>query len=75
MKFFNRKSKDTPIVIKPAPTSRVEIEMHKGASEEAAKKADEVNEHVKELLLENGFTIKIAVVAGAQIRETRQEAT
>ena len=70
--LFNRnKTKETPVVITPPPTSRVEIELHKGASEEAAKKADAVNQHVKELLVENGFTLKIALAAGAQLKHSK----
>lgn len=62
--FWRNKRKIEPITIEPPVASRVEIELHKGASEEAAKKAKQVNEHVKELLVENGFTIKIAIAAG-----------
>lgn len=72
MSWFKRKPKVEPIMITPPATSRVEIELHKGASEEAAKKADAVNQHVKELLVENGFTLKIALAAGAQLRQTKQ---
>lgn len=67
MKWFNRPPKPGPIVIAPPPTSRVEVELHKGASIDAAKKADAVNQHMKELLVENGFTLKIALAAGAQL--------
>ena len=70
--LFNRKKNDTlPVVIAPPPASRVEVELHKGASEDAAKKADEVNQHMKELLVENGFTLKIALAAGAQIHSKK----
>lgn len=70
--LFKRKEKqDPPVVITPPPTSRVEIELHKGASEDAAKKADLVNQHVKELLVENGFTLKIALAAGAQLHSKK----
>lgn len=64
MGLFNRKPKQEPISVTPPPQSRVEIELHKGASEEAAKKAQEVNKHVQDLLEGNGFTIKIALAAG-----------
>ena len=64
MKWFNRKPKDEPIVVKPAVSSRVEIELHKTASEDAAKKANQTNEHLKDLLVENGFTLKIYLAAG-----------
>lgn len=69
MGLFNRKPKPEPIIISPPPTSRVEVELHKGASENAAKKADEVNQHMKELLVENGFTLKIALAAGARLTQ------
>lgn len=71
--IFNRKKKagELPVVIAPPPTSRVEVELHKGASEDAAKKANQVNEHMKELLVENGFTLKIALAAGAQIHSKK----
>ncbi len=64
MNWFKRNPKEPPIVVKPAATSRVEIELHKNASEEAAKKADRTNEHLKDLLVENGFTLKIYLAAG-----------
>lgn len=69
--FKRKKSEAPPVVITPPPTSRVEIELHKGASEDAAKKADMVNQHVKDLLVENGFTLKIALAAGAQIHSKK----
>lgn len=55
---------DEPIVVQPAPSSRVEIELHKGASEDAAAKATETNKHLTDLLVENGFTLKIYLAAG-----------
>ncbi len=64
MSWFNRKKEVPPMVIKPAATSRVEIELHKGASEDAAKKADDTNKHLTDLLVENGFTLKIYLAAG-----------
>lgn len=72
MGWFKRKKQEAPpVVITPPPTSRVEIELHKGASEDAAKKAEQVNQHVKDLLVENGFTLKIALAAGAQIHSKK----
>lgn len=64
MRWFNHKSKSEPIVLTPPATSRVEIELHKGASEEAAKKAKLTNQHLSELLLKNGFTLKLFLAAG-----------
>ena len=64
MSWFQRKKKDEPIVIPPAATSRVEVEVHKNASLEAAQKAKETNQHLNDLLVENGFTLKIYLAAG-----------
>lgn len=70
--IFSRNKKDKqPMVIAPPPTSRVEVELHKGASIDAAKKADAVNQHIKELLVDNGFTLKIAIAAGAQLKQSK----
>ena len=71
--WFNRKKEETPpLVVAPPPQSRVEVELHKNASEEAANKAKEVNAHIKDLLVENSITIKIALAAGAQLRHKKQ---
>lgn len=64
MRLFNRKPKPAPIVVTPPATSRVEVELHKSASEGAAKKAKETNKHLNDLLVENGFTLKIYLAAG-----------
>lgn len=72
MSWFHRKQHKSPIILTPPPTSRVEVELHKGASEDAAKKADAVNQHIKELLVNNGFTLKIALAAGAQLHQKKQ---
>lgn len=64
MRLFNRKPKHQPIVVTPPAASRVEVQLHKNASVDAAKKADNTNQHLKELLVENGFTLKIYLAAG-----------
>ncbi len=73
MILFNRKSKDIPIVVKPPAASRVEVELHKGASEDAAKKADQTNKHLTDLLVNNGFTLKIYMAAGHQYPPPKKE--
>ena len=72
MSWFKRKKDTSPIVVHPAPTSRVEIELHKGASEDAAKKADDTNKHLTDLLVENGFTLKIYMAAGGHQPKTKK---
>lgn len=69
MSWFNRKRKEPPIVVKPPATSRVEVELHKGASEQAAQKAQITNQHLTELLVENGFTLKIYLAAGGRLHK------
>ena len=64
MRLFNRKAKPAPMLVKPPATSRVEVELHKSASEGAAQKAKETNKHLNDLLVENGFTLKIYLAAG-----------
>lgn len=63
---FNRTPKQEPTVITPPATSRVEVELHKGASEDAAYKANQTNKHLNDLLVENGFTLKIYLAAGGK---------
>lgn len=72
MAWFNRKKKEQPIVIPPAATSRVEVEVHKNASVEAAQKAKETNQHLNDLLVENGFTLKIYLAAGGHQPKSKQ---
>lgn len=76
MRLFNRKPKpDTPpqhLVMQPPAQSRVEVEVHKNATEQAAQKAQETNRHLNELLVENGFTLKIYLAAGGQLHQKRR---
>lgn len=67
MNWFKKKPEVQPIVLQPPPTSRVEVELHKGATEEAAQKAQATNEHLNELLVHNGFTLKIYLAAGGKL--------
>ena len=63
MSLFKRKPKED-FNIQPPVTSRVEIEVAKDASREAADKAIQANNHLNELLVKNGFTLKIYLAAG-----------
>lgn len=71
MRLFTRKRKED-FLIQPPPQSRVLVELHKNATEEAANKAKQANEHLNELLVENGFTLKIYLAAGGQVRHKKQ---
>lgn len=66
MNWFKRNKQVPPINIQPPATSRVEVELHKNASEEAAQKAKDTNKHLNDLLVENGFTLKIYLAAGGK---------
>ncbi len=74
MKWFNRKPKQPPIVVTPPASSRVEVELHKNASEGAAEKAKQTNQHLNDLLVENGFTLKIYLAAGGQLHQKKKVA-
>lgn len=63
MRLFRKKHTED-IRLEPTSDSRVEIELHKNATQEAKQKADAVNAHVKDLLAANGFTVKIYLAAG-----------
>ena len=64
MNWFKRKASVTPMVVQPPAQSRIEVELHKSASQEAAEKAKETNRHLNDLLVANGFTLKIYIAAG-----------
>lgn len=73
---FLRKNKVQPDIQVPTPvTSRVEIELAKGANKEAAEKAKQVNTHVEELLVQNGFTLKIYLAAGGQLHKKTKKSS
>lgn len=74
--MFWRKKKQTPdIVVQPTPSSRVEIEVDKNANKETKEAAKEVNTHVKNLLVENGFTLKIVLAAHNPTARTKESRT
>lgn len=52
-----------------ADDNRVEIMAHKNATAEAVQKAKNANQHLNELLLNNGFTLKIYLAAGGKIKQ------
>lgn len=64
MGLFNRRKPD--LAIQPPVASRVEVELHKNANQEAVEKAKKANEHLSDLLAANGFTLKIYLAAGGR---------
>lgn len=74
MGLFNRKSKqrEEGLTLKPPVDSRVEVELHKGANQDAVEKAKATNEHLRDLLVNNGFTLKIYLAAGGQLHQKKQ---
>lgn len=67
MSWFSRSIRREDIHVEPPASSRVEVELHKTASKEAAEKAKTANKHLNELLVENGFTLKIYLATGGKI--------
>lgn len=66
--MFFRSKPQPDIQVSPPPTSRVEIEVAKDANKEVKQKAKQVNANVKELLVQNGFTLTIALAASSPAR-------
>ena len=70
MRLFKRQPKET--VVQPPIHSRVEVEVAKDASIQAAETAKKINKHVQDLFEENGFTIKIFIAAGGHPPKNRK---
>lgn len=62
--------KKTPPIVEVTNTEDhdncVEVVVHKNATQEAITKADEANQHLNDLLIENGFTLKIYLATGGK---------
>lgn len=63
--MFFRKKSQPDIQVSLPPTSRVEIEVAKDANKEVKEQAKQINAGVKELLVQNGFTLTIALAASS----------
>ena len=65
MKLFKRKKTDNTeeVSIQPPASSRIEVKTHKDANQKEVEKAKQANEHLNDLLIENGFTLKIFLAA------------
>lgn len=70
MSWFKRKQIEN-IYLEPPISSRVEVELNKTASREAAEKAKTANKHLNDLLVENGFTLKIYLATGGKPKTRR----
>lgn len=73
MSWFSRSKRSEDIQIEPPASSRVEVELHKNASKEAAEKAKTANKHLNELLVQNGFTLKIYLATGGTTKKHRKK--
>lgn len=71
MRIFKR-NKSGDLFIQPPPENRLEIELHKNANKEAVAKAKKTNKDLNELLVENGFTIKLYMAAGGSPPRKKQ---
>lgn len=65
MGIWNRKKRtEEPILDTPQEQqAKIEIEVHKDAKKEIVDKANEVQAHLNELLVQNGFIVKIVLAA------------
>ena len=65
--FKRRKEvKALELPIQPSTLNRVEVEVAKDASRQAAETAKKVNQHFTDFLVENGITVKIYLAAGGK---------
>lgn len=74
MSWFKRKVKED-YQIHPPVSSRVEVELAKGASKDAVEQAKNANDKLNTLLVENGFTLKIYLAAGGQLHKKKSGGT
>lgn len=72
MALFSRKKRIEDLHIAPPISSRVEVELDKTATKEAAEKAKLANQHLNELLVRNGFTLKIYLATGGTPKRRRK---
>lgn len=72
MPLFKRKQRED-IHVEPPVSSRVEVELHKTAGKQAVEKAKQANEHLNDLLVENGFTLKIYLATGGKPKKQRKK--
>lgn len=72
MSLFSRKKRNEQVQIAPPLSSRVEVELDKTASRQAAEKAKLANQHLNEILVNNGFTLKIYLATGGKPKRKRR---
>lgn len=70
MAWFNR-NKSPQGDTEQQHDNRVEVVVHKEAAKEVVEEAKAVNAHLNNLLEQNGFTIKIFLAAGGQIKSEK----
>lgn len=71
MGLFSRKHPED-ITIEPPTKSRIEIEVHKHANKEAAETAKRTSKDLNQLLVENGFTLKLYLAATGKTPRKKQ---
>lgn len=67
MAWFN-KNKDPKGDTEKAHDHRVEVVVHQNATKEVVAEAKRVNDQLKTLLEDNGFTLKIYLATGGKIK-------
>lgn len=68
MAWFNR-NKTPKGNTEQSHDNRVEVVVHQNATKEVVAAAKEANDHLRTLLDENGFTIKIFLAAGGKTKK------
>lgn len=68
MLWFTRKNKPTGQT-ELSHDHRVEVVVHQNATKKVVDEAKTVNEQLNQLLLDNGFTLKIYLAAGGKTKK------
>lgn len=72
MFWFNRQKKTDQLNrLERADRAAVEIVTHKDANKKLVKEAKAANDQLQNLLIKNGFTVKIYIAAGGKTKTNR----
>lgn len=76
MSWFNKKRKSDELdITRRADKAAIEIVTHKNATKKLVKEAHEANDKLQDLLVKNGFTVKIYIAAGGKTKTKVRKAT
>lgn len=76
MTWFKKKHENEQLKrLQQAEKSAIEIVTHKNATKKLIKETKAANEQLQDLLVKNGFTVKIFIAAGGKTKTNRTRKT